>query len=69
MVPRDNPITFPTGADMNNLIRGWGVVRIKTSQWTGAKFTMFSGSEVLLLHFQIKQWCIYARSPYRSIYN
>ena len=69
MVPRDNPITFPTGADMNNLIRGWGlgVVRIKTSQWTGAKFTMFSGSEVLSLHFQIKQCCMYARSPY--IYN
>ena len=63
MVPRDNPITFPAGADMNTLIRGvgWGVVRINTSQWTGAKFTMFSGSEVLLLHFQIKQCCIYAR--------
>ena len=56
MVPRDNPITFPAGADMNTLIRGvgWGVVRINTSQWTGAKLTMFSGSEVLLLHFQIK---------------
>jgi hypothetical protein len=27
--------------------------QVKTSQWTGAKFTMFSGSGVLLLHFQI----------------
>ena len=27
-----------------------------------AIFTMFSGSEVLLLHFQIKQCCIFARS-------
>ena len=37
------------------MILGWGgcCCQVKTSQWTGAKFTMLSGSGVLLLHFQI----------------
>ena len=38
---------------MNTLLIGGGGCQVKTSQWTGAKFTMFLGSGVLLQHFQL----------------